>query len=77
MSELSINPADIQNLTHAVRFAAKSGAFEMEQVSQLFPSVSRLEEWVNAIKEAQDQAARETEEAEVVEPTAPKKGKNK
>lgn len=73
-ASLSLNPADIQNLTNAVRFASKNGAFEMEHITQLFPSVNRLEEWVVAIQAAQDEAA---QPEEVAIPTASKKGKNK
>lgn len=58
-NELSLNPADVDNMTRAVRLAAKRGAFEMEETAQLLASVSRLEQWVLSVKKAQEEAAQE------------------
>ena len=57
--DLSINPADIENIVVAVRIASKRGAFEMEETAQLLSSVTAIEKWIEGIKVAQNAAADE------------------
>lgn len=71
-NELSLNPADVDNMTRAVRLANKRGAFEMEETAQLLASVSRLETWIATVKQAQEQAQeQERAQAQADEPELP------
>lgn len=66
-NDLSLNPADVENMVRAVRLAQGRGAFQMEESAQLINSVSRLERWVATVRQAQEQAdaqARQAQEQE-------------
>lgn len=70
-NNLSLNPADIANMTRAVRLAQSRGAYQMEETSQLLESVVRLEGWVAVVKQAQEQADQEKAQAQTQDPTEP------
>jgi len=46
----SLNVEDLDNMLRAVKHAHTRGAFTMEEVSQLFPVVQRVELWLEAYK---------------------------
>ena len=74
-NELSLNPADVDNMTRAVRLASKRGAFEMEETAQLLASVTRLEQWVKTVRLAQEEAASAAESEVATSPKQKQKGK--
>ena len=79
-NEFSLNPADVDNMTRAVRLAQERGAFKMEEAVQLLPSVARLETWVTIVKQAQEQAEQEaaaaaSQDTEATPPPSPKEKK--
>jgi len=79
-NDFNLNPADVDNMTRAVRLAQERGAFKMEETAQLLPSVARLESWVTIVKQAQEQAEREAAAAateDAAPATNPSKKKEK
>ncbi len=77
----SLEVSDLDNMLRAVKHAHTRGAYTMEEVSQLFPVVQRVEAWLDAYKSQLEATTMKPEpEAEPVsEPVAeePKKKKAK
>lgn len=46
----SLDVSDLDNMLRAVKHAHTRGAYTMEEVSQLFPVVQRVEAWLLAYK---------------------------
>lgn len=46
----TLDVSDLDNMLRAVKHAHTKGAYTMEEVSQLFPVVQRVEAWLKAYK---------------------------
>lgn len=57
----SLDVSDLDNMLRAVKHAHTRGAYTMEEVSQLFPVVQRVEAWLSAYKSQIDAPTSEAE----------------